>query len=156
MRRGSKDETFRALVVMGRLVSTTLSRNDQTAMWFPFPLVLPWYARNHIWCTQTLYDQMFDQIFYAHPLWSKEERNAGFPFLPRDLWPIFQWNSCEENSIYKIEFFDPMIEIYVVKCTKTSSKIQLYWQLDNCAKLWLKGIRFKNMIKVKWPVGWSS
>ena len=139
MRRGSKDETFRASAVMGRLVSTTLSRNDQTAMWFPFLLVLPWYARNHIWCTQTLYDQMFDQIFHAHPLWSKEERNAGFPFLPRDLWPIFQWNSCEENSIYKIEFFDPMIEIYVVKCTKNIIKDPIILATRQLCKTMIEG-----------------
>ena len=38
--------------------------------------------------------------YLMQTLWWKDLRNDGFPFSPRDLWPIFQWNSCKESIIY--------------------------------------------------------
>ena len=76
MRRGSKEETFRASVVMAGLVSTTLSRNECHFLSPGFTMIWTKYfvikQENHIWCTQTLYDQIFD----AHALYDQRKKET--------------------------------------------------------------------------------
>ena len=68
---------LRALVVMARRVSMTLSRNERlAAISLPFPAFVYFVTKAGAGKSN---------LMHTTPRRSKDERNAGFQFSPRDL-----------------------------------------------------------------------